>query len=59
MADLLKPTDFPEGSKVELFVLNGQFHAFFYDDETSRVYDGEGSADTIDDAVREALADAE
>lgn len=55
----LKPADLPEGSKVEITVEDGVFVARIFLDQYSRVYDGWGEAETVEEAIREALDEAD
>lgn len=54
----LKPTDLPEGSKVEITVVYGTFVAEFFPLRYGRIATGAGEGATIEEAIREALDEA-
>jgi hypothetical protein len=51
--------DVPEGTLIEVRVVNGEFRARWTWDGDADVYDGEGTGATLDEAVRAAIADLE
>jgi hypothetical protein len=55
----LVPSDLPEEGKIEIQNASGEWNAFFFTDALNRIYDGSGSGESIEEACREALEDAE
>jgi hypothetical protein len=55
----MKPSDLPEGSKVEVTVEDGKFAAYFFFDQHSRMYDGYATGSEVEEAIIAALADVE
>lgn len=55
----MKPSDLPEGSKVEVTVEDGKFAAHFFFDQHSRMYDGYASGGEVEETILAAIADTE
>lgn len=55
---ILKPSDLPEGSKVELTVEDGYWRADFFPEHHVNICTGSGLADDIVTAVLDALDEA-
>lgn len=49
----------PEGTLIQVRVVNGEFSARWTWDGDADTYDGEGTGATLDEAVRAAIADLE
>lgn len=59
MGERIKPSDLPDGSKIEISSEKpGVFTAYYFPDGFSNVYYGAGTGKTADEAIREALDEA-
>lgn len=55
----LRPSDLPEDGKFEVINSGGEWAAYYFADAAERAYDSDGGGDSIEDACRDALENAE
>ena len=55
----LRPSSLPEDAKLEVTNGGGEWAVFYFSDAANRVCDGDGGGDSLEDACREAMENAE